>query len=241
MRDRSWRRIRAITRKELREYRRNRSILVAVAIFPLIFLIQPIALVLTLSATVAVQLSHRHLLLYMLAVPIFAPGILGAYSVAGERQQESLEPALSTPIRSDEFLLGKAIAALAPSVAIAYLVYGLFIGFVLLFARPGIAPALLQPADIAAQVIFTPLLAALAVWIAVAISTRLSDVRVAQQLSLLGNLPLVVVTSLIAFDVIPISATPMVPMALLLVFADVLGWRLVVPLFNRERLITGSR
>ena len=96
----SWRRIRAITRKELRDYVRNRSVLVAVAIFPLIFLIQPVVLVLKLPTDVAVQLSHRHLLLYMLAVPILAPGILGAYSVAGERQQESLEPALTTPIRS---------------------------------------------------------------------------------------------------------------------------------------------
>jgi ABC-type transport system involved in multi-copper enzyme maturation permease subunit len=239
--NRSWRRTRAITRKELREYLRNRSVLVAVAIFPLIFLIQPVALVLKLPSSVALQLSHRHMLLYMLAVPILAPGILGGYSIAGERAQESLEPALTTPIRSDEFLLGKAIAAFTPSVVIAYVVYGLFIGFVLLFAPAGIAPVLLQPSDIAAQVVFTPLLAALAVWIAVAVSTRLSDVRVAQQLSLLGNVPLVVVTSLVAFDVIPISLTPFVPMAILLLAADVAGWRLVVPLFNRERLITGSR
>jgi ABC-type transport system involved in multi-copper enzyme maturation permease subunit len=241
MRDRSWRRIRAIARKELREHRRNRSVLVAVAIFPLIFLVQPIALVLTLPASVAVQLSHRHMLLYMLAVPVLTPAVLGAYSVAGERQQESLEPALTTPIRSDEFLLGKALAALAPSLAISYLVYALFIAFVLLFARPGIAPALLRVPDIAAQIVFTPFLSALAIWISVAVSTRMSDVRVAQQLGLLANLPLVLATSLIAFDVIPTSATPPIPMALLLLVADVLGWRLVVPLFNRERLITGTR
>jgi ABC-2 type transport system permease protein len=236
--NRSWRRIRAITRKELREYRRNRSVLVAVAIFPLIFLVQPIVLVLTLRTAVAVALSHRHLLLYMLAVPILTPAILGSFSIAGERQQDSLEPALSTPIRNDEFLLGKAIAALLPSVVIAYLVFGVFIGFVVLFARPGIAPALLQPTDIAAQVVFTPLLAAVSTWIAVAVSTRLSDVRVAQQLSLLANLPLVLVTSLVAFEVIPTSTTPLVPVAVLLIVCDVVGWRLVVPLFDRERLIT---
>ena len=38
----SWRRIRSIVRKEFREYRRNRSVIVAMAIFPLIFLIQPV-------------------------------------------------------------------------------------------------------------------------------------------------------------------------------------------------------
>jgi ABC-type transport system involved in multi-copper enzyme maturation permease subunit len=241
MSNRSWRRTRAITVKELREHRRNRSILVAVAIFPLIFLIQPMALVLTLPATVAVELSHRHMLLYMLAVPVLTPAILGAYSVAGERQQESLEPALTTPIRSDEFLLGKALAALVPSLAVSYAMYAVFIAFVLLFARPGIAPALLRAPDIAAQVVFTPLLATLAIWISVAVSTRMTDVRVAQQLGLLANLPLVLVTSFVAFDVIPVSATPAIPMAVLLLVADFMGWRLVVRLFSRERLISGTR
>jgi ABC-type transport system involved in multi-copper enzyme maturation permease subunit len=239
--NRSWRRIIAITRKELREYRRNRSVLVAVAAFPLIFLIQPVIVLLRLPAEAALELSHRHLLLYMLAVPILAPAVLGAYSVAGERQQESLEPALSTPIRSDEFLLGKAIAALLPSVAVSYVVYAVFIGFVLIFAPAGIAPALLRSSDIAAQVVLTPLLAALSTWIAIAISTRLSDTRVAQQLSLLANLPLVLLTSLIAFEVIPASIVPLGPAAALLVLCDVVGWRLVVPLFDRERLITGQR
>lgn len=236
--NRSWRRILAITRKELREYRRNRSVLVAVAVFPLIFLIQPIVVLLRLPPGAAAELSHRHLLLYMLAIPILAPAILGAYSVAGERQQESLEPALSTPIRSDEFLLGKAIAALLPAVVLAYLAFGLFVAFVLLFTPPGIAPALLRSSDIAAQLVLTPLLAALATWVAVAVSTRFSDTRVAQQLSLLANLPLVVITALIAFEVIPISAVPLGPSVALLVVCDVLGWRLVAPLFDRERLIS---
>ena len=43
----SRRRVRAIVRKELREYRRNRSIVVAMAVFPLIFLIQPLVAVFT--------------------------------------------------------------------------------------------------------------------------------------------------------------------------------------------------
>jgi ABC-type transport system involved in multi-copper enzyme maturation permease subunit len=239
--NRSWRRILAITRKELREYRRNRSVLVAVAVFPLIFLIQPIVVVLRLPAEAAAELSHRHLLLYMLAIPILAPAVLGAFSIAGERQQESLEPALSTPIRSDEFLLGKAIAALIPAVVVSYLAFGVFIGFALFFAPTGIASGLLRDSDIADQLVLTPLLAALSTWIAIAVSTRLTDTRVAQQLSLLACIPLVVLTSLVSFEVIPVTAVPLGPVAAALVVCDLAGWRLVVPLFDRERLITGSR
>ncbi len=233
----SWRRIRAITRKELREYRRHGSVVVATAILPIIFLIQPLFVVFRASGISAGQLGSLHLLLYMLAIPIFAPSILAAYAVAGERQQGSLEPILTTPITREEFVIGKAMAALVPGVAIAYLVYAIFIACVGLFAQPDVAAAILRAPDIAGQLLLTPLLACLSIWIGIAISTRTSDVRVAQQLSLLGDIPLVLVTSLIAFDVIPLTPALAFGLTVAVLAADVLGWRIVAPMFDRERLI----
>jgi ABC-2 type transport system permease protein len=236
----SKRRIGAIFRKELREYRRNRSLLVALAIFPLIFLIQPIIVVGIVPASKAGQLSNGHVLLYMLALPVLTPAMLAAYAVAGEREQGTLEPVLTTPIRREEFLVGKALAVLAPSTGIAYAVFAFFLAFVALFAHPAIASAILQGPDILAQVLFTPLLAAFSVWVGIAISTRSSDVRVAQQLSLLGTLPVGVATSLIAFDVIHATLGLTIVLAVLLLLANALGWRIVAPMFDRERLLTGA-
>jgi len=236
----SWRRIRSIVRKEFREYRRNRSVVVTMAIFPLIFLIQPVVLVNRLSASASAGLNQSHLLLYMLAIPIFTPAMLAAYAVAGERVQGSLEPVLTTPIRREEFLLGKALAVLAPSIVVAYLVYAAFLAWTKLTADPAVASAILQPSDIAAQVLFTPLLACLFTWVGIAISTRSSDVRVAQQLTLVGSIPAVLVTSLIAFNVITPSLRLGIGIAAALLVADVVGWRVVAPMFDRERLVTGS-
>ncbi len=199
----SWRRIRAIVRKEFREYRRNRSIIVTMAIFPLIFLIQPVIVVNRLSTSSSTALGEMHLLLYMLAIPVFTPAMLAAYAVAGERAQGSLEPVLTTPIRREEFLVGKALAVLVPSIAVAYVVYAAFLAWTMLFAEPAVASAIIKAPDIVAQFLYTPLLACLFAWVGIAISTRTTDVRVAQQLTLLGSIPAVVVTSLIAFDVIP--------------------------------------
>ena len=127
----------------------------------------------------------------MLGLPVLAAGTLAAYAIAGERQQGTLEPVLTTPIRPEELLVGKLLAVLAPSIVIAYAVFAAFLALVALFANPAVSSALLQGPDIVVQVVFTPLLAAWASWVGIAISTRSSDVRVAQQLSLLGNLPLV--------------------------------------------------
>jgi len=88
----SRRRIRAIVRKELREYRRNRSIVVTMAIFPLIFLIQPLGVVLLAPESSSTSLGQMHLLLYMLAIPVLVPAAVAASAVAGEREQGSLEP-----------------------------------------------------------------------------------------------------------------------------------------------------
>ena len=237
----SKRRVRAIFRKELREYRRNGNIISAMVVFPLIFLIQPLITVLTETAAAANGLAHEHVLLYMLAIPALVPTALASYSVVGERQQGTLEPVLATPIRREEFLLGKALAAFVPSLAISYAVLVLFLACVELFAHPGIAPALLRAPDLLAQLFFTPLLAAWSIWIGIAISARCSDIRVAGQLSLLASLPSVAVTTLLALNVIHATLGLALGGAALLLVLDTLGWRITSVTFDRERLITGTR
>jgi ABC-type Na+ efflux pump permease subunit len=235
------RRVRAIVRKELRDYRRNRSIVVAMAIFPLIFLIQPLVSIALLNSSDAGQLRHEHVLLYMLGIPAIVPAALAAASVVGERQQGTLEPVLTTPIRREEFVVAKALAPLLPAVAVAYLVYAFFLACVELFAQPDVAPAIIRGPDMLAQLIFTPLIAAGSIWIAIAISARSSDIRVAQQLSMLASLPSVAVTTLIAFGVIHPTIGLALGLGAALLLANRLGWRLVSATLDRERLITSTK
>jgi ABC-type transport system involved in multi-copper enzyme maturation permease subunit len=237
----SRRRTRAIFRKELREYRRNRSLVAGMAIIPLVFLIQPSVSVFALPASASDQLSHRHELLYMLGIPALVPATLAAYAVVGERQQGTLEPVLGTPTRSEELLLGKAFAVLAPSVAISYAVYGVFLACVELFAHPGVAPALIRGPDVLAQLIFTPLIAGWSIWIAIAISARSSDIRIAQQLSMLASLPAVAASTLIAFNVIHATIGLALGLGAALLLANRLGWRVVSAAFDRERFIASGR
>lgn len=236
----SWRPVWAIARKELREYRRNRSLVAGMAILPLIFMIQPLIAVVTLGAEASGGLAHEHVLLYMLGIPVLVPVVIAGYAVAGERQQGTLEPALTTPVRREEFLLGKALAAFIPSLVIAYAVYALYLVLVELLAKPGIATSLLQTSDLVAQLLFTPLLAIWSIWVGIGVSARSSDVRVAQQLGLVASIPPVIVVLLVVFNIIPAAVALAVGGAVLLLVLDVLGWLAVSRLFDRERLITGT-
>jgi ABC-2 type transport system permease protein len=233
-------RVRAMVRKELREYRRTRSIVVAMAVIPLVFLVQPLVSVFAVNSAAAHDLANRHELLYLLGIPAIAPALLAAYSVVGERQQGTLEPVLTTPIRREELLMGKALAVLGPSVVISYLVYAVFLLCVVLFAAAGVADALIRGSDVLAQVIFTPLIATCSIWIATAISARSSDIRVAQQLSTLASLPSVAVTTMVATNVIHASFRVALAFGIALLIIARVGWRVSAAMFDRERLLTGS-
>ena len=235
------RRVRAIFRKELREYRHNGSIVVTMAVIPLIFVIQPMIEIFALPASASGALQHENALLYMLGIPALVPALVAAYSVVGERQQGTLEPVLTTPIRREELLLGKALAALVPSLAISYAVYAGVLACVGLFAHPAVASALLRGPEILAQLLFTPLVAGWSIWVGIAISTRSSDIRVAQQLGVLASLPSVAVTTLIAYNVIHATLGLALGLAAVLLVLDGAGWRIVSALFDRERLMTGTR
>jgi len=234
-------RVRAIFRKELRDYRRNRQIVVSMAVLPLVFSVYPSIELFALPASSSGVLLHKQPLVYMLAIPAIVPTVVAAYSVAGERQQGTLEPVLTTPIRAGELLLGKALAALVPSLAVSYGVLGVFVVAIDRFAQPPVASALLTGPELLALVLFTPLVAALAIWVGVAISTRSSDPRVATQLSVLASAPLIAVTTVISTGGFHVTLGLAIGLGAALLLVDSLGWRVVSPMLDRERLITGTR
>ncbi len=237
-------RIRAIIVKELRDYRRNRFVMLTMALMPVLFIILPIVDIFVIPVSAASAALDKRIglsLLYMLIIPAVVPATLAAYSVVGEREQGTLEPVLTTPIRSEEFLLGKALAALVPTLVISYAMFGIFLAVVGLFAHPAIADAVFQAPHLLIQLLFTPLLAGWSIWVGIAISARSSDVRVAQQLGTLASLPPLAVTALLSFGVIQQSVALGVGLGAALLLVDVLGWRIVSAMFNRERLVTGSK
>jgi len=240
----SWTRVGAILRKELRDYRRNRFVIVTMTMVPIVFIIAPMIQLFVANATANTAHLNTRIglsLLYMLVIPAIVPSTLSAYSVVGEREQGTLEPVLITPIRREEFLVGKALAVAAPTLTIAYAIFGIFLAATELFAHPGIASAVFAGSHVLVQLLFTPLLAGWSIWVGIAISARSTDIRVAQQLSVLASLPPLAIVALMQFKVITPSTGLSLALAAVLLAVDVLGWRAVAAMFDRERLITGAR
>lgn len=239
------RRTRAVIGKELLDYRRNRAIVVTMSILPLLFLIEPILTILLSPATKSGSALDNRLalsLLYLLVTPVIMPATLAAYSVAGEREQGTLEPLLTTPVLRQEFILGKAAAVMIPTVALSYTLFGLFFAVVRLFAHPVVASAVFHDGPvILALFLLAPLVAGWAIVVGMAVSVRASEVRVAQQLGTLASVPILGAVALLAFGVIHPTFTVAVEFAAGLLAIDVLALRITSRMFDRERLVTGAK
>ena len=236
-------RIRSVVLKELRDFRRNRFIIITMGAMPLIFLVSPLVTVFHVPASATISLVQRQVgatSLLLLVVPVVIPPVIAAYSIIGERDQGTLEPVLTTPIRREELLLGKALAAFLPSVTVAYAIYAVFAVSVHFGAAHAVSAVALHTPQVLTQVLFTPLLAVWSIWVGIAMSTRARDVRVSQQLATLASLPALGFAALISFRVITPSVALAVGLALALLAVDIVAWRIVSRLFDRERLITGT-
>jgi ABC-type Na+ efflux pump permease subunit len=239
-----WGRVRAIFRKELRDYRRNRFTLFTMAVLPLIFVVLPMIQLFKLNVSVSSSALDTRIglsLLYLLIVPTIIPSTLAAYSVVGEREQGTLEPVLITPIRREELLIGKALAAFLPALVVSYAIFGIFLAATALFAHPAIESAVFEGTHLLIQLLFTPLLAGWSIWVGIAVSARVRDVRAAQQLGVVSSLPPLVLVALLAVNVIPASTGLALGLAAGLLVIDGLAWRAVASMFDRERLITGRK
>jgi hypothetical protein len=237
-------RIGAVIRKELAEFRRNRLIIGTASVLPMVFLVGPTISILDIKAQALSSVLQNHVdtsLFIPLLAPVFVPAIMSAYSVVGEREQGTLEPVLTTPVSRAELIIGKATAIFLPAVTVGYLLFGIFLTISQLAARPAVAAAVRHAPQLPAALVFIPLLAAWSIWVGLAISARVTDTRVAQQLSTLGSLPPVALGGLMSFRVITPSFGLAAALAGGLLAIDCVACLAVAQLFDRERLIIGAR
>jgi ABC-type Na+ efflux pump permease subunit len=234
-------RIRAVFRKELRDFRRNKFVVGTMVALPLFVVLLPIVTVLGVKAgasEAAVRSIVGGVTLAFFFVPLILPTVIAGYGVIGEREQGTLEPVLSTPVRASELLIGKALAAALPTVSIAYGMYVLYAILVHAFAVQRVVHLVWQPSQFVAVSLFAPLLSGFSIWVGLAISARATDVRVAQQLSGLAMVPMLGLLALFSFRVVSPTVTVAVVGAVGLAALDGAAWRVVSAMFDRERLLT---
>ncbi len=195
--------------------------------------------VLDRSDAVRAALLNPFLILFEM-LPIVVPLTVASYSITGEKQNRSLETLLSTPIRTWELLLAKALAAAIPGVAATWYSFVIFlIAARFLVTRDLYQNLILSPTWLIAISLLTPIFTMFAVSLGIIISSRVKDPQGAQQLGSLIVLPLVGIMIAQVLGAVDVNFSAILTTALVVAIADVLLLALAVRLFRRETIFTG--
>lgn len=177
-----------VATKDFSVFRKNKYVFYSLIAIPLIVgSVMPATLFLS-SSSGQVPLGAAELIVnlaawYLVIIASILPTVIASYSFVGEKIEKSLEPLLAPPTTDSELLLGKSLAAFIPCMGATCL--GAAISAILIdswsYARLG--TFLLPNWDWTLIVaIITPLACILSVETNVIISSRVNDVRAAQQL-----------------------------------------------------------
>lgn len=254
-----------VLRKEWAEVFKNRFVLFTVAFLPLVFTALPLVMLYFtrtpggLSAGFSTDMPDgftalcgamsdiecgqyfivsQFMLLFML-LPLAIPITIASYSIVGEKTTRTLEPVLATPITTFELLAGKALAAAIPAVVVSWLGFAIFArGAHSLAISSLVTSRLFEPLWMMAIFVVGPLLAIAAVSVAVMISSRVNDPRVAEQLSMLVILPLLAAFFGQVTGLFFINERLILWMAFGLVVIDFGLLAIATNLFQRETILT---
>jgi ABC-2 type transport system permease protein len=176
--------------------------------------------------------------LYLL-MPLFTPILIASQSVAGEKERRTLEPLLASPVTSAEIVAGKSLAAVTPAVAISWLAFIVFCLAVDVVAWPLVqAPLLPNGLWLFGVGVVAPLYAFLGNGIAVLVSARVGEARLAQQLSALVVLPLMGLVAGQLAGWLRASSSYYAVQGAVVLLLDVALLFASIRLFDRERLIS---
>jgi ABC-2 type transport system permease protein len=178
-------------------------------------------------------------LMIFIIVPATLPTIIASYSIVGEKNNRSLEPLLATPITDGELLAGKIFSAFIPSMASTLLAF--FLGVILLdiILIPKVAyPLLPNLTWILSILLLAPTACFMSVLACVLVSSKVSDVRAAQQVGGFVVMPVVVLMLGVLSGFIFLSPL------MIFIFAGAYGgidlglFYFARAIFNRESIIT---
>jgi ABC-type Na+ efflux pump permease subunit len=258
----SERRVFAVVWKDLLELKKNRGLVWSMLALPATVVMMPIGVVAAYAArpddvnlTVMAQYyepsvraadAARFLVdkvladwfIIYLVMPVFVPILIASHAVAGEKEKRTLEPLLAAPITPLELVVGKSLASLLPAVAVCLLAFTVLCVGVDLAAWPLAKEAVLPNGMwLFGVLVVAPLFAFFGNGVAVLISARVGDARLAQQLSGLFVLPLVGLAAGQLGGWLRAGTEYYVIIGALVLLLDVAILVLARRLFDRERLI----
>ena len=232
-----------IARKELKVIARKRSIMFYNVGLPLLIAVVFSLEVKNLTASgipASLPFSAEFIIYLFVLLATVLPSTIAAYSIVGEKVEKTLEPLLATPTTDGEILLGKGISAFILPIVFTWIGASIFMAasdFILIKAGLGYY---YFPNWNAGVMLFllAPLAGVLSIEVAVIASSRVSDVRGANQIAGLMFIPFVLISIAAGEGVFTLSVVNLLIFSGIVSVIDVVLFFLSKSTFNREEILT---
>ncbi len=183
----------------------------------------------------------RQLLIFLLMIPAMVSSLISAASIIMEKENNTLEPLLATPVKTSELLFGKTLTALIPAFIIST------INFVLLtimvdigaYIKFGFIPLPTVEWAIFA-LILSPILTFIVVMLGVIVSSKTADVRSAQAIGSVVIFPIYLLIGLQVTGFVMLNLMYLLLGCLVLLVVCPLLLRVAIRIFDRENVLTIS-
>lgn len=234
-----------IAAKDLKSIRRKKSLLYGIIFFPLLLaFLFPAVVVFAgrdsggIPADALPEVLNAFSFFFVIAAGVL-PSAIAAYSIVGEKVEKSLEPLLATPTTDGEILLGKSIAAFLPPVMATYacsVIYMVLIDY-LTYSKIGY----LYYPNLSIGIILlivVPLAEILSIELSVIASSRVSDVRAANQIGGLMFIPFMIIYLASEIGVLTLNDTNLLIISGAILLVDIALFYFSIATFRREEILT---
>jgi ABC-2 type transport system permease protein len=256
----------AIMEKEFDEIMKNKYILGSILLIPLLFsLLLPSALIAPAVFYPDTYLSSNEtsymgtafgngqgnqqsliiffittVLPFFMMLPAILPTIIASYSIIGEKKNRTLEPLLAAPVTVYDILIGKALSAIIPALlatwASSVIFFGITESIIYIGLRQLIFPDMTTWA--VGMLVLAPLLAFLGIMVALVISSRVNDPRVAQQISAIFIVPIMGLFIGQMSGFLFLDTKVLLGVVLVMFVIDVIVLNFSKSMFDREEILT---
>jgi ABC-2 type transport system permease protein len=184
-----------------------------------------------------IQMNEQYMF-YLFMIPMMLPVYIAAYTIIGEKQSNTLEPLLATPVSTWELLAAKTIAATLPAIVVVWISFGVLLVGLKWVAPPAVVQFNARPVWIVAMGLLSPLLAFLSVLVGVIVSSRINDPRTAQQITGIFVLPIIGMSLVVLAGWVFVSVPLVLLTSLGTLLLDFVALYFAVKLFDRETILT---
>ncbi|MFW9880512.1 MAG: ABC transporter permease subunit, partial [Candidatus Thorarchaeota archaeon] len=130
---------------------------------------------------------------FFIVLSAVIPTVIGSYSFVGEKTEKTLEPLLATPTTEDEILLGKSLAAFLPVICMIFISADIFMVLMDIFTFAKVGYLFFPNRNFGIMILLnSPVACVMSIELSVIVSSRVSDIRSAQQLAALAIIPFVI-------------------------------------------------